>query len=123
MVELSPNDWGKLFFFGRVEESVIEGNFWIKRGFEIIHPNQYIRISGNLEREKSFNSLNKILENIFKVFEKNNQDLFTEVKFIVSENGKFDIKFSYDKIEEDDYFSEKFQAWKKEIEKEEFGEQ
>ena len=121
MAELSPEEWEKLYFFGRIEEDISESNFWIKNEHKILHPNQYIRINGDLKREKAFNYLNKIIKNICEIFEKNSQPIFTEIKFVVTSKGIFNINFSYEKIKDDNYFSEKFQNWKKEIEKEEFG--
>ena len=115
MSKLSPVNWDKLYFLGWIDGNTIEGNFWIKFNNGIIHPNQYIRIRGNSEREKYFDSIAFILLNIKVILLKYKQEMFTQIMFTVDESGDFEVDYSYNRLKKDEYFSKVFIKWKDDI--------
>ena len=121
LVDLTPEDWEKLYFLGRVENNSFKGNYILKVKNQIENKEKYFDFFDEKTSER-FNDTITALEEIYIILKKYEQSVFNELIFILESNGKFEVKYLYQEIEEDDYFSERFQNWKKEIEKEEFGE-
>ncbi len=121
LVDLTPEDWEKLYFLGRVENNSFTGNYILKVKNQIENKEKYFDFFDEKTSER-FNDTITALEEIYIILKKYEQSVFNELIFILESNGKFEVKYLYQEIEEDDYFSERFQNWKKEIEKEEFGE-
>lgn len=122
LVDLTPDNWEKIYFLGRVEDNSFTGNYMIKVKNKIESKDKYFDFFDE-EISKRFNDAIIALEKIYLIFEEYKQEVFSEFIFILESSGKLEVKYLYNEILEEDYFSEKFQAWKKEIEKEEFGEQ
>ena len=121
LVDLTPEDWEKLYFLGRVENNSFKGNYILKVKNQIENKEKYFDFFDEKTSER-FNDTITALQEIYMILKKYEQSVFNELIFILESNGKFEVKYLYQEIEEDDYFSERFQNWKKEIEKEEFGE-
>ena len=121
LVDLTPEDWEKLYFLGRVENNSFTGNYILKVKNQIENKEKYFDFFDEKTSER-FNDTITALQEIYMILKKYEQSVFNELIFILESNGKFEVKYLYQEIEEDDYFSERFQNWKKEIEKEEFGE-
>ena len=117
LLKLLPENWNQVYLLGRVEDfddSIsYEADYYVKIDDKIEKKNERV---GDKVLEEGFGEIIEILKDTYNCFKEYGQEAFTEMIFILDHNYKLKLNFLYETLEEDDYFDERFQNWKKELE-------
>lgn len=103
-----PTEWDKLFYLGEVEKEKIS---W-SSAFYFIESNTGMMIDGNVIPtkysvsqqiyDKLLSELNGLLIELYTCFENNEQELWEQISLTLNSNGKFNVDFLYDVMNEND---------------------
>ncbi|AIQ11342.1 immunity protein YezG family protein [Paenibacillus durus] len=103
-----PIDWIELYYLGEVEKGkmswssvfyfVESGSTYFIKSHEI--PTKY-GVSQQIYDEL-LSELDELLLNLYNCFQQNDQQLWEQVSLMLSSDGKFNIDFLYDIMNEDD---------------------
>jgi hypothetical protein len=116
LIDLSPDKWEKIYFLGRTYEKSYTADYEIKVAGNLENKEKYFDFFDK-EISNRFNDNLKALEEMEKIFYKFNQEPFSEFSLILEKNNGAKMQYYYDKLEEDNFFSNRFKNWLKEMER------
>ncbi|NFQ68130.1 antitoxin YezG family protein [Clostridium sporogenes] len=102
VIEMIPDKWNEIYLYGEVLEDSSEVYFYFNSltrnniiyGYDI--PEIY-NVDENIY-ENLLMELTDIVEELYKEYKENNENVWTNFTFRLNNAGKFNIKFNYDDI-------------------------
>ncbi|NFN93537.1 DUF600 family protein [Clostridium botulinum] len=120
VIEMIPDKWNEIYLYGEVLQDSSEVYFYFNSltSNNIIYGHDIPKIYSIDENiyENLLMELTDIVEELYKEYKENNEDVWTNFTFRLNNTGKFSIKFNYDDILKSPFLSGERQIiWEYEV--------
>jgi uncharacterized protein (TIGR01741 family) len=103
-----PIEWNELYYLGEVEKGKLSWSsvfYFTESDYKVIVKSHDIPTKYNVPQQiydKLLSELNELLIELYTCFESNEQELWEQVCLTLNSNGKFNVNFTYDVMNEND---------------------